>query len=399
MQRGHIYKHGNYRMLRYRLPLMKDGRKQWKNCCQTLAPIDASYKSVRSVEHLAKPYVEKVNGMRLSALTTQSVREFIEHRYFPHVEQEDSLAPSTIFGYRHMFEKHLKDRLSDVSLCDFDTPTARKLLQRIATEAKLSHTSLKHYKWFLAAVFKCAINEGTFKGVNPIPDVQLPKGTDSEDTYAYSLKEILAILDALTDDLTAVTVVATAAFAGLRRSELRGLRWEDLRENQLFITRTVWNTHERDKTKTADSKAPVPIVGVLRKYLDDYRNGFPSEGFIFAGPKKHTCSLNLANLARRIIAPPLKKAGVEWVGWHAFRRGLATNLYCLGVEETTIQAIMRHADIETTRRHYIKKDMVLETSQAAMEKVEKIFTKMRKKNKSSRGLGTILGTTKSSKAA
>ena len=394
MQKGRIYKHGNSWMLRYRLPVMKDGKKVWKNCYQTLAPINDSYQSIRSVEHLAKPHMAKANGQSVTASTTQRVRDFIEHRYFPHVEQEDSLAPSTIFGYRHMFDKHLKDRLGDVYLCDFDTPAARKLLQRIASETELSHTSLKHLKWFLAAVFKYAINEGAFRGTNPIPDVQLPKGAETEDTHAYTLTEILSMLEALAEEPTATAVIATAAFTGLRRSELRGLRWEDLRGDQLFISRTVWNTYERDKTKTADSKAPVPIVGVLQKYLEDHRNGFPSDGFIFAGPKKHACSLNLANLARRVIVPKLTKAEVQWHGWHAFRRGLATNLYCLGVEETTIQAIMRHADVETTRRHYIKKNMVLETSQAAMEQVEKVFTKMRRKSKS-RVLGTNLGTMKS----
>ena len=142
--------------------------------------------------------------------------------------------------------------------------------------------------------------------------------------------------------------------------------------------RTVWNTHERNKTKTAESKAPVPIVGVLQKYLESHRNGFPSDGFIFAGPKMGR-ALNLANLARRVIVPKLTASGVEWHGWHAFRRGLATNLYCLGIEETTIQAIMRHADVETTRRHYIKRNMVPETSQVAMRKVEQVFKKMRSK--------------------
>jgi len=32
-----------------------------------------------------------------------------------------------------------------------------------------------------------------------------------------------------------------------------------------------------------------------------------------------------------------------WHGWHAFRRGLATNLHALGVDDKTIQAILRHS--------------------------------------------------------
>src|ERR1700676_5219151 len=43
-----------------------------------------------------------------------------------------------------------------------------------------------------------------------------------------------------------------------------------------------------------------------------------------------------------------------WHGFHAFRRGLATSLYDLGVDDFMIQQIPRQADVETTRRHYIK---------------------------------------------
>ena len=43
-----------------------------------------------------------------------------------------------------------------------------------------------------------------------------------------------------------------------------------------------------------------------------------------------------------------------WHGFHAFRRGLATSLYDLGVDDFMIQQVLRQADVETTRRHYIK---------------------------------------------
>ena len=43
---------------------------------------------------------------------------------------------------------------------------------------------------------------------------------------------------------------------------------------------------------------------------------------------------------------------MKWWGWHAFRRGLATNLHRLGVPDKTIQAILRHANISTTLNNY-----------------------------------------------
>ena len=46
-------------------------------------------------------------------------------------------------------------------------------------------------------------------------------------------------------------------------------------------------------------------------------------------------------------------AGSE-LGWHAFRRGLATNLHDLGVDDKTIQAILRHSNVSVTQKCYIK---------------------------------------------
>ena len=46
--------------------------------------------------------------------------------------------------------------------------------------------------------------------------VSIPHGTEAEETYAYSLEEITAMLAVLPG--TARAIVGTAAFTGLRRS-------------------------------------------------------------------------------------------------------------------------------------------------------------------------------------
>jgi integrase len=70
--------------------------------------------------------------------------------------------------------------------------------------------------------------------------------------------------------------------------------------------------------------------------------------------------LNLDNLARRVVAPIC-----EWHGWHAFRRGLATNLHALGVDDKTIQAILRHSNMSLTMNVYVKS--VSESQVSAMD--------------------------------
>jgi len=60
--------------------------------------------------------------------------------------------------------------------------------------------------------------------------------------------------------------------------------------------------------------------------------------------------------------------GSTWKGQHACRRGLATNLHELGVPDIVIQAILRHEDVSTTQRSYIK--TVPEVVTAAMKRLE-----------------------------
>jgi integrase len=45
---------------------------------------------------------------------------------------------------------------------------------------------------------------------------------------------------------------------------------------------------------------------------------------------------------------------ITWKGWHAWRRGLASNLYQAGVKPAVIQAILRHSDIGTTMGSYVQ---------------------------------------------
>ena len=101
-----------------------------------------------------------------------------------------------------------------------------------------------------------------------------------------------------------------------------------------------------------------------------------SSGFIFTGEKLGR-PLDLHNLANRVIRPALKKKNIPWPGWHGFRRGLSTTLYELGTDAKTRQAILRHADVNVTERHYTKS--VDAVSQAAMKKLQQsLAAKMKK---------------------
>ncbi len=204
-------------------------------------------------------------------------------------------------------------------------------------------------------------------------DTTVPAGNGSakQDTHAYSLEEIQTMLRTLPEP--ARTVVLTAALTGLRVSEIRGLSWDAFTGDELRVAQTVWRTHVQEDTKRPASKTSVPVLPVLRKALEDHRKRSLQNGFVFAGEKKGF-SLNLHNLGNRVIKPALKGSGVDWQGWHSFRRGLGTNLYRLGVPDKVIQAILRHANVSTTLTFYVKPPAA--DSVAAMEKLQEALSQV-----------------------
>jgi integrase len=117
------------------------------------------------------------------------------------------------------------------------------------------------------------------------------------------------------------------------------------------------------------------VLPLLQKALNDHRarvNGRDDQ-YIFAGERRGT-PLNLANLVRRVIAPALAdysneiQQHVEWKGWHAYRRGLATNLRSVGVDAKVAQAILRHSSVALTLNIYTQ--VPDEDARQALQKIE-----------------------------
>ncbi len=191
-------------------------------------------------------------------------------------------------------------------------------------------------------------------GANPAQGVKLPKARASQETVAYTLTTIQAMMKAVKDHPVALTAIALAAWAGVSRSELEGIRWEDLQDAQLHVRRGVVEGRIGD-TKTTFRRGAIPIIAPLKKVLDGYRRGkgSPVKGWIFPSrnPEK---PMRMNNVLRRHIAPSLEEAGIDWSGWHAFRRGLATNLADLDIKDDVIQRVLRHGQLPTTQRHYRK---------------------------------------------
>lgn len=395
-QTGQVFHKGKSWFVRYCDDVMQsDGTIRRKRVCKKL-PVGFcdEYRTRKSVQSFVDEILAPVNGGLLNPHSMMLVTEFIEKVYLPEYVTKQ-LRASTQKGYRETYEDHLKNRVGKLTLRGFRTVHGEQILAQIARqgEGRLGKNSLKHIKSFLSGVFKQAKRLGILDGINPMQDTSIPRTPEPEDTYAYSLPEVTRILSFLSEPER--TIVLTAALTGLRKSEIRGLYWADFDGKELSVKRSVWNS-TINEPKTNRSKAPIPVVKQLADALEKHKLRMgnlaqPNLPIFQAGNGK---PLNLDNLVRRVIIPAItccevcgkredEHAKVEhefkldtsipsWHGWHAFRRGLATNLHTLGVDDKTIQAILRHSNVALTINVYIKS--VTESQVNAMDVLEAKFS-------------------------
>jgi hypothetical protein len=125
------------------------------------------------------------------------------------------------------------------------------MMRAVAKEKDLTKPTLRHIMSVLGTIFTFPKNEGAFDAGNRVDDVLIPwNAGETRETHAYDLGHVLQILGILR--LLAKSLVATSAFAGIRRGELCGLEWTNFTgtEFQTGISisvggRLVWHRNNR----------------------------------------------------------------------------------------------------------------------------------------------------------
>ncbi|HUS18091.1 MAG TPA: site-specific integrase, partial [Terriglobales bacterium] len=137
-------------------------------------------------------------------------------------------------------------------------------------------------------------------------------------------------------------------------SELLALKWSDIDfdNQQINISRgIVYGVVGKCKSKA--SAKPVPLDSALADALQLWKLATPFRGdddWVFASPKLGGIKpLTPGMLLRWHLQPAAKMAGVEGsVGWHTFRRTIATLFIANGENVKVVQDSLRHANSKMT---------------------------------------------------
>jgi len=160
------------------------------------------------------------------------------------------------------------------------------------------------------------------------------------------------------------------------------------RVDRLYGKRIGDQTVDLDVGGQSSKEARQPRFGTgdsaLAELLDEYRRsvGNPETGLIFhSGDGLPVC---VDKVGRRVIRRALEAIPLPWYGWHAFRRGLASNLYELGAQDIVVQRILRHSKPHVTRERFIK--VFDRTVLDAVDKVQTRIEELRQRKEDRRQL-------------
>ena len=371
-QKGQIIQISGYWYCRYWERRNVNGQIERKRLTYQLGPVVTRGKRPPAdIVTEAAQYMATINTATIPPERIVTLNDFADRVYLPWAVEYRH--PSTAASYRLIWEEYLRAICAGLWLRDVRTYHVQGWLNELGRQ-ELSRNTYRNIKTVISGIFTLAKRQGYLDRENPARDAAISsKAKAPQETFAYNLDEIMIILSVLPEP--AATVFATASFSGLRHGELMGLEWPSYAEGELYVTRNIWNGRVGEP-KTHKSRAGVPVIQQLRDRLDMHRLrcGNPQSGPIFANHVGKPMSLG--NLVRRHILPALNRCEIckklesnhkkvdhkykrdgyipEWHGWHACRRGLGSNLKRLGVPDTTIQRILRHANVSTTVTYYIK---------------------------------------------
>ncbi len=259
-------------------------------------------------------------------------------------------AHSTAVTYRRYLNKWIVPRWTGYALRD---------IQPIAVEnwlfgLKAANGTKAKIRNIMSAVFRHAIRYGLLPRDADANSIRYVRQTAASEVTHTVLTgdQVVQILANLREPCR--TMAFLDAATSLRISELLALKWEDIDFKKLEINvrrAIVYGVVGRCKSKA--SKKPVALDPFLAEVLWKWRLTSAynqAEDWVFASPRKKGKTPYLPGmLIRWHLRPAAKMASVEGtVGWHTFRRTVATLLVANGEDIKTVQESLRHANSRIT---------------------------------------------------
>jgi len=261
------------------------------------------------------------------------------------VARASRLAPRTVEGYRDIARRYILPAMGDRKLSKLHTRHVDQLLDELANRPRTAQLT----RLVLRAALAEAVERGELKS-NPVDKAQVVRHV-ADDPIWWTPFEVREFLDAARKRGDRhLHAWQLALCTGLRRGELIGLRWQDVRPDGLHICNQrvlVGGVLTDAPPKTKASRRVIPMTPELAVLVDQMR---------CERPQRRRISPYVVDLTPQGLRKALKSActasGVRDIKIHGLRHTAASMAVRRGVPLRVVQQLLGHSTYVVTARYY-----------------------------------------------
>lgn len=273
---------------------------------------------------------------------------------------------NTFESYRRSIEKHIAPRIGTVLLSKLSPLHVQGMIADMARDGTGSRTKQLAY-----TTLRVAMGQAQALGqIRENPCTPIPKPTNErKDIKPLTLEESKQLLEE-TDGTGLHAFYLLALSAGVRQSEMFGLRWEfvDLAAGKIRIEQQAVDISGKVVVRRPKTKASIRTIDVTPAVVDALilhranllKRGLAGNPLVF--PAAEGGYMRRGTFRTRAWKPLLKRLGIKHRGFHHLRHTYATLALGAGVPVHVVSSVLGHAKPATTLNIY---SHVLEQQQSA----------------------------------
>lgn len=283
---------GKWRCLAY-IGKDENGKRQYKSFTAD---------SKKEAEFLAASYLLNKKQEESRMTIRKAIVEYIASR-------DGVISPSTIEGYQKI-EKHRIKGIADIEISDFNTVQAQKYIN--ALSKKYSPKTVANSWGLVSSAIAMQEPEKVFA-------VRLP----ARKKHLKELPNAAEVIAAVKGTEVELPVLL-AMCCSLRMSEVRGIRYRDIKGNIMTVREVCLRLNSgdciREQTKTYQSTRRLTLIPYVKKLIG-------------AGePDEHIIKLTYSQIYNRYVSA-IEAAGLPHMSFHDLRHLNASVMLMLGVPE------------------------------------------------------------------